>query len=72
MPRVICIARDFTKYDEYAVKQINTNMNLIRYKKFGEELLMFDLINSNVVEPINNIDEEKLIKPSTDIALMYN
>lgn len=48
MPRLICIAGDFTKYDEYAVKQINRNIDLIRYKKFGEKLLMFDLINSNV------------------------
>lgn len=66
MPRLICIAGDFTKYDEYAVKQINRNIDLIRYKKFGDELLMFDLINSNVATPINNVNEEKLIKQSTD------
>lgn len=66
MPRLICIAGDFTKYDEYAVKQINRNIDLIRYKKFGEELLMFDLINSNVATPINNVNEEKAIKQSTD------
>ncbi|NFM15846.1 DUF91 domain-containing protein [Clostridium sporogenes] len=66
MPRLICIAGDFTKYDEYAVKQINRNIDLIRYKKFGEELLMFDLINSNVATPINNITIEKVVKQSTD------
>lgn len=66
MPRLICIAGDFTKYDEYAVKQINRNIDLIRYKKFGEELLMFDLINSNVATPINNVNEEKVSKQSTD------
>ena len=66
MPRLICIAGDFTKYDEYAVKQINRNIDLIRYKKFGEELLMFDLINSNVATPINSVSEEKSIKQSTD------
>ncbi|KEI07168.1 transporter [Clostridium sp. K25] len=66
MPRLICIAGDFTKYDEYAVKQINRNIDLIRYKKFGDELLMFDLINSNVATPINNVNEEKSIKQSTD------
>lgn len=66
MPRLICIAGDFTKYDEYAVKQINRNIDLIRYKKFGEELLMFDLINSNVATQINNVNEEKVIKQSTD------
>ncbi|MCW6107994.1 PDDEXK family nuclease [Clostridium sporogenes] len=66
MQRLICIAGDFTKYDEYAVKQINRNIDLIRYKKFGEGLLMFDLINSNVATPINIVNEEKAIKQSTD------
>lgn len=66
MPRLICIAGDFTKYDEYAVKQINRNIDLIRYKKFGEKLLMFDLINSNVATPINNANVEKVAKRSAD------
>ena len=55
MPRLICVAGDFTKYDEYAVKQINRNIDLIRYKKFGAELVMFELINSNTVtSPISD------------------
>ena len=40
MPRVVCVAGDFTKYDESAIKQMNRNISLIRYKKFGEDLLM--------------------------------
>lgn len=48
MPRVICIAGDFTKYDESAIKQMNRNISLIRYKKFGEDLLMFEQINENI------------------------
>ena len=43
--RVLCIAGDFTKYDLHAVSQINRNIELIRYIKFGEELLMLELIN---------------------------
>jgi predicted transport protein len=66
MPRLICIAGDFTKYDEYAVKQINRNIDLIRYKKFGEKLLMFDLINSNVATAIKGTNTEKVVKQSTD------
>ncbi|SKA92816.1 hypothetical protein SAMN05428976_12312 [Clostridium sp. USBA 49] len=66
MPRLICIAGDFTKYDEYAVKQINRNIDLIRYKKFGDELLLFDLINSNVATPIKDTTIEKVVKQSTD------
>lgn len=48
MPRVVCIAGDFTKYDESAIKQMNRNISLIRYKKFGENLLMFEQINENI------------------------
>lgn len=66
MPRLICIAGDFTKYDEYAVKQINRNIDLIRYKKFGDELLLFDLINSNVATPIKDSITEKVVKQSVD------
>ena len=52
MPRVICIAGDFTKYDESAIHQMNRNISLIRYRLFGKNLLMFEQINSNTVEAI--------------------
>lgn len=45
VPRLICIAADFTKYDEYAVKQINRNIELVRYKLFGKELILFESVN---------------------------
>lgn len=51
-PRLICIAGDFTKYDEYAVKQINRNVELIRYRRFGEDLLLFDLVNAVTAAPL--------------------
>src|SRR5215469_15926972 len=33
--RLLCIASDFTKYDEHAVQQINRNIELIRYRRYG-------------------------------------
>jgi predicted transport protein len=42
-PRLICIAGDFTRYDDHAVKQIQRNIELIRYRRFGSDLLMLDL-----------------------------
>lgn len=54
MPRVVCIAGDFTKYDESAIKQMNRNITLIRYKKFGEDLLMFEQINENIAATMND------------------
>jgi len=43
-PRLICIAGDFSKYDDHAVKQMQRNIELIRYRRFGAELLMLDLV----------------------------
>lgn len=45
-PRLVCIAADFTKYDGHAVQQINSNIELIRYRRFGEELLLLELANA--------------------------
>lgn len=45
-PRLVCIAADFTKYDGHAVSQINRNIELIRYRRFGEELLLLELANA--------------------------
>jgi len=45
-PRLLCIASDFTKYDEHAVQQINRNIELIRYRRYGNELLLFELVNA--------------------------
>jgi predicted transport protein len=47
--RVICIAHDFTKYDEHAVSQINRNIELIRYRSFGDELMLLELTNAKTV-----------------------
>lgn len=45
-PRLLCIAGDFTKYDEYAVKQMDRNIELIRYKRYGDDLLLLELVNA--------------------------
>jgi predicted transport protein len=45
-PRPLCIAGDFTKYDQHAVQQINRNIELIRYRRYGEDLLLFELVNA--------------------------
>jgi len=46
-PRLLCIASDFTKYDGHAVQQMNRNIELIRYKKFGADLLLLELVNAS-------------------------
>lgn len=49
-PRLLCIAGEFTKYDEHAVQQINRNIELIRYRKYGDGLLLFELVNATTAD----------------------
>lgn len=44
--RLICIAGDFTRYDEHAVGLMPRNIELIRYKLFGPDLILFEQVNS--------------------------
>lgn len=44
-PRLLCIAGDFTRYDEHAVKQIARNIELIRYRRFDGDLLLLELVH---------------------------
>lgn len=50
--RLLCIAADFTRYDQYAVQQIPRNIELIRYKFFGDDLLLLELVNSQSVPDV--------------------
>ncbi len=58
-PRLLCIANDFKKYDEHAVKQINRNIELIRYRKFNEDMLLFELVNSQTATRYAQTDNRK-------------
>lgn len=58
-PRLLCIAGGFTKYDGHAVQQINRNIELLRYLRFGEELLLLELVNA--VQATSSIDDEPIV-----------
>ncbi len=45
-PRLVCVAGDFTRYDEHAIRQNNHNIELVRYRDFGGELLALELLTS--------------------------
>ncbi len=49
-PRLLCIAGNFTRYDEHAVQQINRNIELIRYRRYGDELLLLELVNRKTAD----------------------
>ncbi len=63
-PRLICIANGFTKYDIHAVKQINRNIDLIKYKNYKEELLLLEMVHTNVI----NEDIPKILDKTSDVA----
>ena len=52
-PRLLCIAGDFNKFDEHAVKQMNRNIELLRYRKFADDLLLLELVNATTAQPTN-------------------
>jgi len=59
-PRLLCIAGDFTRYDEYAVLQIPRNIELLRYRRYGGDLLLLELVRANTTgpnRPRSHVDE---------------
>lgn len=53
-PRLICNAGDFNKFDAHAIKQMNRNIDLIRYVKFGEDHVLLEQINA-AVAPVSGV-----------------
>lgn len=46
-PRLICVANNFTRYDEYAVQQIDRSIELVRYRDYDDgRLLALELLTS--------------------------
>lgn len=61
--RLLCIASDFTRYDQHAIQQIPRNIELIRYKLFGEDLLLLELVNAQ------SVPDATAVKPAPPDAL---
>lgn len=57
--RLLCIASDFTRYDQHAVQQIPRNIELLRYKLFGDDLLLLELVNAQ------SVPDATAVKPVT-------
>jgi predicted transport protein len=54
-PRLLCIAGDFTRYDEHAVLQMNRNIELIRYRHYPDGFLVLERVNAVTAEIIPEI-----------------
>ncbi len=64
MPCVICIANDFTKFDEHAVNQMQRNIKLVRYRKFGDDLIALEHLNAPQVQPVSTDSTVTTVKKS--------
>ncbi len=45
-PRLVCVADDFNRYDEYAIGQMQRSIELVRYRNYADELLALELVAS--------------------------
>lgn len=68
-PRLLCIAADFTRYDQHAVQQIQRNIELIRYKLFGDDLLLLELVNAVNVANAVNLTKVVEVEPGKSLVL---
>ncbi len=70
-PRLICIAGDFTRYDEHAVKQINRNVELLKYRRFGHNTLMIETVHapksSRNISTVSGISFDLLPENSSNV-----
>jgi predicted transport protein len=64
--RLLCIASDFTRYDQHAVQQIPRNIELIRYKLFGDDLLLLELVNAQSVVDATAVKPTSSSAPSVE------
>jgi len=48
-----CGRTRFSKYDEHAIKQMNHNIELIRYMRFGDDLLLLEQVNAVSAPTVN-------------------
>lgn len=65
-PRLICIAGDFSRYDEHAIKQMVRNIELIRYRQFGDNLLLLEQITTSQAKAANTQNIVNNSKSFTD------
>lgn len=51
-PRLVCVASDFTRYDEHAIAQMGRSIELVRYRDFDGGFLTLDLVASTAGQPL--------------------
>ena len=58
-PCVICVANEFTKYDIHAVNQMQKNIKLVKYRKYDNDLILFEFLNTpSITESLKPSDND--------------
>lgn len=70
-PRLVCVAGDFTRYDEHAIAQINRSIELVRYRDYNGSFLTLDLVASTTASSTAAGAEEapRPVKRSSDATV---
>ena len=58
-PRILCIAEDFTKYDSHAIEQMGKNIELIKFQKYENNYILFELLKSVEQEVITSTSKSE-------------
>jgi hypothetical protein len=64
-PRLLCIAGDFSPFDEAAVRHNLQNIELLRYRRYGGDLLMLELVGASATvsnQPHSRASEAAKVK----------
>jgi predicted transport protein len=64
-PRLVCVASDFTRYDEHAIAQINRTIELVRYRDYDGAFLTLDLMASTSASATSAEGQESPGRAST-------
>lgn len=64
-PRLVCVASDFTRYDEHAIAQINRTIELVRYRDYEGAFLTLDLMASTSASATSAEGQESPSRAST-------
>lgn len=74
--RLLCIAGGFNRYDKHAVRRISRNIELLRYRRYGDEILLLELLNASseneksrpISEESSSATDRKTVQETLDDA----
>ena len=69
--RLICVAGDFQKWDEHAVKQMNRTIDLVRYRRYGDDLLLLEQLTATTAKPAAGVATVTMASPANGPGKKY-